>query len=97
VRILSKTLLALLVPLIKGSSTPKRAGKVIANAVINATGETGVYFDERGQPMRGSTRVNDPAFQDRVVAETRAWLPCGDRLGHPRVQGGSGCVHATLW
>ncbi len=73
-RILSKTLFALVVPLINGSSTPKRAGKMIADAVINATGETGVYLDERGQPMRGSTQVNDPAFQDRVVAETRALL-----------------------
>jgi hypothetical protein len=65
---------ALLVRLIKGSTTPTRAGRLIANAAINAKGETGVYFDERGQPMRGSTRVSDPAFQDRVVTETRALL-----------------------
>jgi hypothetical protein len=29
---------------------------------------------DRGQPMRGSTLVRDPEFQDRVVAETRALL-----------------------
>ena len=37
-------------------------------------GETGVYYDERGQPMLGSTLVRDLKFQDRVVAETRALL-----------------------
>jgi len=35
---------------------------------------TGVYFDEGGRPMQGSERVRDPAFQDRVVAESRALL-----------------------
>ena len=73
-RILAKTLFVPLVLLIKGSTTPKRAGKVIANAVLNAAGETGAYFDERGRTMRGSTRVHDRAFQDRVVAETRTLL-----------------------
>jgi NAD(P)-dependent dehydrogenase (short-subunit alcohol dehydrogenase family) len=73
-RILSKTLFAPLVLLIKGSTTPRRAAAVIAHAVINASGETGAYLGERGQRMRGSRRVSDPAFQDRVVAETRALL-----------------------
>jgi hypothetical protein len=31
-------------------------------------------YDEKGQPMLGSTLVRDPSFQDRVVAETRAFL-----------------------
>ncbi len=47
---------------------------MITKAVINAFGETGVYYDERGHPMRGSALVRDPKFQDRVVAETRALL-----------------------
>lgn len=35
---------------------------------------TGVYYDEKGRPMLGSVLVRDPAFCDRVVAETRALL-----------------------
>jgi hypothetical protein len=27
--------------------------------VLNESGETGVYYDERGQPMLGSTLVRD--------------------------------------
>ena len=34
----------------------------------------GVYYDEGGHPMRGSTSVRDPTFPDRVVAETRKLL-----------------------
>ena len=37
-------------------------------------GDTGIYDDEGGAPMLGSELVRDPAFQDRVVAETRAFL-----------------------
>lgn len=76
VRILSKTLIPLLVPLlipfIKILSTPTRAARVITNIVIDASGKTGVYYDEGGRPMLGSALVRDPKFQDRVVAETRA-------------------------
>jgi hypothetical protein len=45
-----------------------------AKILINASGQTGVYYDERGRPMQGSALVRDAAFQDRVVAETRALL-----------------------
>jgi NAD(P)-dependent dehydrogenase (short-subunit alcohol dehydrogenase family) len=61
-------------------TTPKKAGVVIAklltsDAAATTTATTsGVYYDEDGKPMRGSTQVHDPAFQDRVVAETRALL-----------------------
>ena len=51
-----------------------RAAKVITTAVRNEPGATGIYHDERGQPMLGSALVRDPEFQDRVVAETRALL-----------------------
>lgn len=64
----------LLVPFIKFLSTPKRAARVITKILTNQSGETGVYYDEGGHPMRGSALVQDPAFQDRVVAETRALL-----------------------
>ncbi|HTB36115.1 MAG TPA: SDR family NAD(P)-dependent oxidoreductase [Reyranella sp.] len=75
---LSKYVIPLLVPLLMPFmsflSTPKRAARVIAKVLTDTSGETGVYYDERGQPMRGSELVRDPQFQDRVVAETRALL-----------------------
>jgi NAD(P)-dependent dehydrogenase (short-subunit alcohol dehydrogenase family) len=78
VRLLSKTLIPLLVPLlmpfIKILSTPKRAARVITKIMIDASGQTGVYYDEGGHPMLGSALVRDPKFQDRIVAETRALL-----------------------
>ena len=55
-------------------TTPKRAAKVITRILTSDSTETGVYFDENGDPMKGSKQVHDPAFQDRVVAETRALL-----------------------
>jgi NAD(P)-dependent dehydrogenase (short-subunit alcohol dehydrogenase family) len=78
VGLLSKTIIPLLVPLlmpfIKILSTPKRAARVITKILTDASGQTGVYYDEGGQPMLGSKLVRDPEFQDRVVAETRALL-----------------------
>jgi NAD(P)-dependent dehydrogenase (short-subunit alcohol dehydrogenase family) len=78
VRFLSKYIIPLLVPLlipfIKILSTPKRAARVITKILTDASGQTGVYYDEDGQPMFGSALVRDPKFQDRVVAETRALL-----------------------
>src|SRR5260370_395727 len=67
-------LVPLLMPFIKILSTPKRAAREITKILINASGQTGVYYDEGGRPMRGSALVRDPTFQDRVVAETRAFL-----------------------
>ena len=67
-------LVPLLMPFIKILSTPKRAARVIAKILIDASGETGIYYDEGGHPMQGSALVRDPKFQDRVVAETRALL-----------------------
>lgn len=78
VRLLSKTVIPVLVPLLmpfmKYLSTPKRAGRVITKILLNPTGETGIYYDEGGRPMLGSTLVRDPKFTDRVVAETRVLL-----------------------
>jgi NAD(P)-dependent dehydrogenase (short-subunit alcohol dehydrogenase family) len=73
-RLLGKYVLSWVAPFIKYWSTPARAAKVITNAVLNQSGKTGVYYDDRGQPMLGSTLVRDPEFQDRVVAQTRALL-----------------------
>ena len=73
-RFLGKYVLSPLAPFIRYWSTPSRAAKVITSALLNESGGTGVYYDERGKPMLGSTLARDPEFQDRVVAETRALL-----------------------
>ena len=71
---ITPVLVPLLMPFIKILSTPKRAARVITKILIDASGQTGVYYDEGGHPMQGSELVRDPKFQDRVVAETRALL-----------------------
>lgn len=73
-RYLMPVLVPLLMPFIKILTTPKRAARMITKIVVDASGQTGLYFDEGGRPMMGSTQVRDPKFQDRVVAETRALL-----------------------
>jgi NAD(P)-dependent dehydrogenase (short-subunit alcohol dehydrogenase family) len=67
-------LVPLLMPFVKILSTPKRAASVITKIMIDASGQTGIYYDEGGHPMLGSALVRDPKFQDRIVAETRALL-----------------------
>jgi NAD(P)-dependent dehydrogenase (short-subunit alcohol dehydrogenase family) len=78
IRFLQRFVLPLLVPLlmpfIKILSTPKRAARVITHILLDASGKTGVYYDERGRPMQGSALVRQPEFQERVVAETRGLL-----------------------
>ncbi len=69
-----------LMPFIKILSTPKRAARVITKVLVDESGKTGVYYDERGHPMMGSTLVRDPKFQDRVLAETRALLSTVSKL-----------------
>jgi NAD(P)-dependent dehydrogenase (short-subunit alcohol dehydrogenase family) len=67
-------LLTLFPPCAKYRSTPARAARVITKILTDEFGKTGVYYDEKGEPMLGSMQVSDPRFQDRVVAETRALL-----------------------
>jgi NAD(P)-dependent dehydrogenase (short-subunit alcohol dehydrogenase family) len=67
-------LVPLLMPFMTFLSTPKRAARVITKILTDESGQTGIYYDERGRPKLGSALVRDPAFQDRVVAETRALL-----------------------
>lgn len=61
-------------PFTKILSTPSRAARVITKILIDGSGPTGVYYDEGGHPMQGSTLGGDPKFQDRIVAGTRALL-----------------------
>jgi NAD(P)-dependent dehydrogenase (short-subunit alcohol dehydrogenase family) len=70
----SKYVLSPLAPMIKYWSTPKRAARVITRILVDASVPTGGYYDENGKPMRGSSQVSDPGFQDRVVRETRVLL-----------------------
>ena len=83
---LMKYILPLLAPFMKNWSTPKRAGRVATEVLINASGQTGIYYDERGHPMLGSPLVRDPEFQDRVVAETRALLATVAQLANKNQQ-----------
>lgn len=80
-RLFQKFVFPVLVPLLKPFvgilSTPKQAARVIARIMTETSGETGIYYDERGSTMRGSAQVRDPDFQDRIVSETRAFLVDG--------------------
>ena len=67
-------LMALIPPFSRYASTPEQSARVIAKVLTDESGKTGIYFDEKGQPMRGSDLASDPKFQDLVVAETRALL-----------------------
>ncbi|MGO9134112.1 MAG: SDR family NAD(P)-dependent oxidoreductase [Methylovirgula sp.] len=67
-------LVPLFMPFMTFLSTPKRAARVLTKVLTDESGQTGLYYDEGGHPMLGSTLVRDPKFQDRVVAETRALL-----------------------
>jgi len=73
-RLLARYVLSPIAPLIKYWSNPKTAARVITAVLTDDTDATGIYYDETGRPMLGSVQVRDPAFQDRVIAETRALL-----------------------
>lgn len=73
-RFLAKYLLSPLAPYIKYWSTPQLTAPVITSVLLNKNGKTGVYFDEKGEPMQASALVRDPRFTACVVAETRAFL-----------------------
>lgn len=67
-------LMSIIPPFSKYSSTPEKSAKVITKVLVDTSGKTGVYYDEKGEPMLGSTKLLDHDFQDRVVGETRAFL-----------------------
>ncbi|HVZ50328.1 MAG TPA: SDR family NAD(P)-dependent oxidoreductase [Pseudolabrys sp.] len=64
----------LLIPFMPFLSTPNRAARMITEVLLDTSGRSGLYYDQSGNPMLGSTLVRDPSFQERVVAETRALL-----------------------
>lgn len=61
-------------PFSKYSSTPKKSAKIITKILTDTSDKTGIYYDEKGQPMQGSELLKDIKFQDRVVSETRTLL-----------------------
>jgi NAD(P)-dependent dehydrogenase (short-subunit alcohol dehydrogenase family) len=67
-------LMSILPPFYKYRSTPKKTAKVLTKIFTEMSEKTGVYFSEKGIPMLGSELSQDPKFQDRIVAETRALL-----------------------
>ena len=74
VRFLLKYVLTLFASHIKYWSTPKQAARVITKILMNQAGETGVYYDDRGDSMPGSALVRDQRYTARVVNETRTLL-----------------------
>jgi hypothetical protein len=74
VYVLFHYILPLLAPFMKFWSSPKRTARVITKVLLNARGDTGVYYDDGGRPTQGSPLSRDPNFQESVVAETRALL-----------------------
>lgn len=67
-------------PFSRYRSTPDRAARVITSIVTDKSGGTGTYYDQKGQPMTGSALARDLAFQDRVLAQTRAFLSSATAL-----------------
>lgn len=55
-------------------TTPARAARVITRILTDPSDATGVYYDEDGHPMSGSTQVGDPAYVGRYIDESRALL-----------------------
>ena len=55
-------------------TTPQRAAKIIARIVTDPSDASGVYYDENGRPMSGSTQINDRAYADRYITESRDLL-----------------------
>lgn len=73
-RFLLKYVLTLLVPFMNLWSNPNRAGRIATKIMTDESSQTGVYYDDGGEPMLSSVLVRDPKFTDKVVAETRALL-----------------------
>jgi hypothetical protein len=46
---------------------------------------TGVYYDDKGNPMLSSELVRDPKFTARVVSETRALLETVSNIAVPKL------------
>lgn len=68
-------------PFVQYLSTPEKAAAILTTILTGETGATGLYYDEKGEPMAGSTLAESVEFQERVVTETRAFLASIDYPG----------------
>jgi hypothetical protein len=62
-------------------STPGWAARVIVRVLIDRSVGTGSYYDHLGRPTRGSALAGDPDFQDRVLAQPRAFFSSATASG----------------
>lgn len=67
-------LLAPVLTVLPHFTTFKRAARVISHVVADPSDPTGVYYDENGKPLKAPAQVNNPAFSDRYIQESRDLL-----------------------
>jgi NAD(P)-dependent dehydrogenase (short-subunit alcohol dehydrogenase family) len=85
-------------PFVKYRSTPERAARLLTQILLNDDGKTGMYYDEKGEPMFASTQVRSPKFTAHVVAETRAMLAAEagfQQSGHESQRVGTGSKRSS--
>ena len=71
VRFLLRYVVTLFAPMfMKYASAPERTARVITDVLLNKSAQTGIYYDERGNPMLGSVLVHEPDFS---VMPVRRW------------------------
>jgi len=80
VRAVSGSLVAQRMPGADAYATSKQC--ILAAALEFATG---VYYDDKGNPMLSSELVRDPKFTARVVSETRALLETVSNIAVPKL------------
>ena len=71
---IASVLVPLLMPFVKFLNTPEKAAHLLERLLLNASGQTGIYYDARGNPTTGSDMAQSTKFQERVILETRALL-----------------------
>src|SRR5271170_5645527 len=68
---LANSILPLLAPFMKYWSSPKRAARVATEVLIDASGQTGVYYDDGGHPMQGSALARPEICRPRRRRDAR--------------------------
>ncbi len=73
VRLLAKALTPVLAGL-PHFTTSKRAARIITHILTDPSTGTGIYYDEKGKPLKASKQVSNPEFSDRYILESRELL-----------------------
>jgi hypothetical protein len=73
VKFITKYILNGIAPFMKSWSTPKIAGELIGKLITEENG-SGNYFDEKGNLLKPSKKIQDMNLCDLVVKETRKFL-----------------------